>query len=544
MSKTVSKRLTMPGQIHKAYKVMLKLINPRFVKADQQIPLRILKNAKGIAFVTVVKAGFVWSGTVGSGIVIAKLPDGTWSGPSSVGVAGMGWGALIGASVTDSVIILNTDLAVKAFAGHGQIKFGGSLSIAAGPLGREGDGSAYLGDGGVAACYSYSHSRGLFAGISLQGAIFMTRDSDNARFYGCPVKASEIMKGKVIPPEFEDLKKLWEVLSTINQTESYSDLKDKASFRDSSAVSLQGSGARGLKYDDDDDDDDLPRASMGSSSASGFAWGNDEDDEKLAKAIMATTIAEKSDDLEPGWVKVTSEGGQPYYWHEPSGKTQWDAPLRTPTAKFVPPPPPPPPAQKEDPDALAPGWVQVMAGDGKPYYWHEEKNITQWERPTKIAQASGTKQVPVRSASAAVSAPTAQAVARPQSSTSYNSLSTAGVSFNAQSGPRMLTTQSSGSNQGVAAAQAAALASSGTRMLTPQSSGSNQVASAVQVAALASSRQGYPVPTSTNSTPRTVPNTAPQVPATRPASFTNTRPPIPARPSAGQQPQANPFDSM
>lgn len=87
----LNERLTMPGQIHKAYKVMLKLLNPKYVKNDKTIPLSIVKAAKGIAFLTVVKAGFVFSGTLGSGIVIVKQPDGTWSGPSSIGVAGMGW---------------------------------------------------------------------------------------------------------------------------------------------------------------------------------------------------------------------------------------------------------------------------------------------------------------------------------------------------------------------------------------------------------------------------------------------------------------------
>ena len=91
-SNRTTARLTMPGQIHKAYKVMLKIISPKWVKADAKIPLRILQNAKGVAFITVVKAGFLWSGTLGSGIVLARLPDGTWSGPSSIGVGGMGWG--------------------------------------------------------------------------------------------------------------------------------------------------------------------------------------------------------------------------------------------------------------------------------------------------------------------------------------------------------------------------------------------------------------------------------------------------------------------
>jgi len=291
---------------------------------------------------------------------------------------------LIGASVTDSVIILNTDLAVKAFAGHGQIKFGGNLSIAAGPVGREGDGSAYLGDGGVAACYSYSHSRGLFAGISLQGAIFMTRDSDNSKFYGYPVRSQEILKGAAVPPDFEDLKRLYEVLDIVNKSEtdafSFRDPKMQ-SFRDSSGVSFHanpGANYQSHKFDDEDDDDD---ASRGAPSTS-MSWGNDEDDVAFSKAFQASTIATKTDDLAPGWVKVSTDGGDPYYWHEESGKTQWEVPVKT--VARGPAPPPPPPA-KADPDALPPGWTKVVTGDGQPYYWNESKNITQWEKP--VAEA-------------------------------------------------------------------------------------------------------------------------------------------------------------
>lgn len=341
-------RLSMPGQVHKAHKVMLKLLHPKFVSSDQQIPLRVLKKAKGVAFVTVVKAGFIWSGTLGSGIVIARLPDGTWSGPSSLGVVGMGWGGLIGASVTDSVIILNTDLAVKAFAGHGQIKFGGNLSVSAGPLGREADGSAYAGDGGVAACYSYSHSRGLFAGISLQGAVFVTRDSDNAKFYGSPVKAKDVLKGLVKPPESEDLRNLVALLSSVRD--------------DGNAAAVSGSSQP-----------DFSSGKFGST-----ALDDDDEGEDYAEQVQLEAL---------GWAKIKDATGKAYYWHAEQNKTQWDNPLLSLPAAAAPPPAvlafaPPPAAQVQS--TLPPGWVSLPAGDGlgSVYYWHQERNITQWEMPS------------------------------------------------------------------------------------------------------------------------------------------------------------------
>mmetsp|Transcript_6536 Transcript_6536/g.7469 ORF Transcript_6536/g.7469 Transcript_6536/m.7469 type:complete len:543 (+) Transcript_6536:155-1783(+) len=214
----LKERVTMSGQIHKAYKVMLKLIDPRVVKEDKHIPLALMQKAKGIAFITVVKAGFIFSGSIGTGIVITRLPNGKWSGPSSIAITGAGWGAQVGVSSTDSVIILNTDAAVKAFSGKGQIKLGGNLSISVGPVGREGDVALTKGSmkGNVAACYSYSHSRGLFAGVSFDGAVLYARTKDNKRFYGVEkVHPGEILDGSIQPPFNRDLHLLYETLRLV-----------------------------------------------------------------------------------------------------------------------------------------------------------------------------------------------------------------------------------------------------------------------------------------------------------------------------------------
>ena len=76
----------------------------------------VLRRAKGLAIFTVVKVGFVWSARVGSGVVIARLPGGEWSAPSCIGTGGLGVGFQIGADLSEFVIVLNSDEAVKAFA--------------------------------------------------------------------------------------------------------------------------------------------------------------------------------------------------------------------------------------------------------------------------------------------------------------------------------------------------------------------------------------------------------------------------------------------
>lgn len=75
----------------KATEIINSFVKPENVGPDMAIPPNILANAKGVAVLTVVKAGFVFSGRAGAGVVIARLPSGQWSAPSAIGTAGMGW---------------------------------------------------------------------------------------------------------------------------------------------------------------------------------------------------------------------------------------------------------------------------------------------------------------------------------------------------------------------------------------------------------------------------------------------------------------------
>ena len=113
----------------------------------------------GLAIFSVVKAGFVFSGKAGSGIVIARLPDGSWSAPSCIATGGVGWGLQIGADITDFVIVLNSEEAVRAFAMGGNVTIGGNISAAAGPIGTGGAVQASLAH--PAPMFSYSKSKGM-----------------------------------------------------------------------------------------------------------------------------------------------------------------------------------------------------------------------------------------------------------------------------------------------------------------------------------------------------------------------------------------------
>src|SRR5262249_55552696 len=153
--------------------------------------------AKGLAILTVLKAGLLFSGQGGLGLVVARRTSGWlniaygraagWSGPSAIATGGAGFGFQVGAEVTDYVMVLNTDDAVKAFSRDGNVTLGGDLSVAAGPVGR----AASAGPP-TAAIYSYSRSKGLFAGFSITGTVMVTRNGANAKYYGRNVTPAEI----------------------------------------------------------------------------------------------------------------------------------------------------------------------------------------------------------------------------------------------------------------------------------------------------------------------------------------------------------------
>ncbi|RHY02817.1 hypothetical protein B5M09_010632 [Aphanomyces astaci] len=132
---------------------------------DRSIPASFLEKAHGLAILTIAKAGFLISAQAGTGLVIAKLPDGTWSAPSGIGTVNLGAG----------------------------------LDITVGPYGRAAQAAAMVGPGGLGANYAYSQSKGFYAGLSLTGTIIAVRKELNLKFYGRSLEASAILSGDVRP---------------------------------------------------------------------------------------------------------------------------------------------------------------------------------------------------------------------------------------------------------------------------------------------------------------------------------------------------------
>ncbi|KAH8887706.1 DUF500-domain-containing protein [Thozetella sp. PMI_491] len=192
---------SMASECKKCGKILASFIDPRQAFGpDKIIPPSVLAQAKGLAILTVIKAGFLGSARFGSGLVVARLPDGSWSAPSAIATGGAGFGGQIGFELTDFVFILNDASAVKTFSQAGSLTLGGNVSIAAGPVGRNAEAAGAASLRSVAGIFSYSKTKGLFAGVSLEGSAIIERKDANAKLYGRQISAQELLQGRERPP--------------------------------------------------------------------------------------------------------------------------------------------------------------------------------------------------------------------------------------------------------------------------------------------------------------------------------------------------------
>ena len=182
--------------VDQAASVMDRFRRLRNSDPERGIPSRVMRDAKGLAIITVLKAGFIFSGRGGEGVVVSRLPNGRWSAPSFVGFGGAGFGFQAGAQVTEFVIVLNTPEAVAAFSRGGNVALGADLSAAAGPVGRDLGADVMT----SAAVYSYSRSQGLFAGVSLEGTVIGSQHQKNFAYYRGRYSPAAILDGRIPPP--------------------------------------------------------------------------------------------------------------------------------------------------------------------------------------------------------------------------------------------------------------------------------------------------------------------------------------------------------
>lgn len=162
---------------------------------DKSIPGDLLRDAKAIAVIPdVLKVGFVFGGRRGEGLISVKAPDGTWSNPSFVVLGGGSIGFQAGVSSTDVILVFRTQRGVDSIV-NGKFTIGADASAAAGPVGRTA--SAATDQQLRAEIYSYSRSRGLFAGVSLDGSVLKIDYDANAAIYGQGITPRRIFEGGV-----------------------------------------------------------------------------------------------------------------------------------------------------------------------------------------------------------------------------------------------------------------------------------------------------------------------------------------------------------
>ncbi|MEP7245107.1 MAG: lipid-binding SYLF domain-containing protein [Gammaproteobacteria bacterium] len=163
---------------------------------DSSIPDRLLDRAYGIVVVpSVTKVAFFAGGRWGKGALVVRDKNGHFTSPIFVNLAGASFGWQWGGQSTDIVLVFTTRAGIEGITG-GKLTLGADASVAAGPVGRSA--SAATDQNFAAEVYSYSRSRGLFAGIALDGTSISVDSRANASYYKkSGVMASDIINGSV-----------------------------------------------------------------------------------------------------------------------------------------------------------------------------------------------------------------------------------------------------------------------------------------------------------------------------------------------------------
>ncbi|KAL8696890.1 MAG: hypothetical protein Q9224_002566, partial [Gallowayella concinna] len=171
------------------------------VQVVKKIPSEVIRRAKGLAIFTTMRTGLWVSGAGGSGILVGRTANGEWSPPSGIMLHTAGLGFLVGVDIYDCVVVINTDKAMEAFTTV-RCTLGGEISAVAGPVGA----GAIL-ETEVhkrqAPVWTYLKSRGLYAGVQVDGTVIIERTDENERFYGERIKVADILAGKVRHPPYE-----------------------------------------------------------------------------------------------------------------------------------------------------------------------------------------------------------------------------------------------------------------------------------------------------------------------------------------------------
>lgn len=170
------------------------------------------------------------AGAGGAGVIVAKLPDGSWSAPSAVSPNNLSVGAMLGVDVYDCILVINTDAAMESFMSW-KVTLGAEMAVSAGPYGAGAVGemgrdrspvysySMYLSSHLVTISLTQDYSvksRGMYVGVEAVAQVFVTRTEENESVYFWPgITPKDILEGKTkVPREAEEL------MNTLDEAES------------------------------------------------------------------------------------------------------------------------------------------------------------------------------------------------------------------------------------------------------------------------------------------------------------------------------------
>lgn len=199
-------QMTAEGSVDKQIEKATNVVNEIMQAPDNGIPSDLLRKSVCVGIVpSEIKGAFGVGGTYGRGVLVCRQHgDGPWGAPSLFTLGGANIGFQLGGKATDVVFLVMNPGSVQKLL-QDKVKLGAELSATAGPVGRTAEGAT---DAQMRAeILSYSRSRGLFAGVSLDGQVLKQDNDDNEQLYGHKVSPKEILISGVVksPPAAQPL---------------------------------------------------------------------------------------------------------------------------------------------------------------------------------------------------------------------------------------------------------------------------------------------------------------------------------------------------
>jgi lipid-binding SYLF domain-containing protein len=170
-----------------------------FLSSESNVPRELAGKAQCMVIVPhLTKGAFLFGGKYGRGFASCRSVKGGWTAPAAVAIEGGSFGPQLGVSATDVIMLVMNPTGMKRLLGD-KFTLGGQIAIVAGPTGAEASANTDLLMN--AEMVSYSHAKGLFVGLSLEGATLRPDGGENKKMYGREVRNEEILLGKVLVPK-------------------------------------------------------------------------------------------------------------------------------------------------------------------------------------------------------------------------------------------------------------------------------------------------------------------------------------------------------